>query len=156
MDHLNAARTMAADCLCFRARRVSRALTRLYDEALRPLPIQATQLTVLNAVALLEERHAPMSELADVLAMDLTTLSRNLGPLRVSGLVRTEPSEADARVRLVRLTAEGRKTLARALPLWAGAHEKVVELLGPELSGQLRADFDAAVEATAMAAASAD
>jgi hypothetical protein len=56
----------------------------------------------------------------------------------------------------VRLTAEGRKTLARALPLWAGAHEKVVELLGPELSGQLRADFDAAVEATAMAAASAD
>lgn len=50
---------MADQCLCFRVCRVSRALTRMYDEALRPLDIQATQ----------------------VLAMDGTTRSRNLQPL---------------------------------------------------------------------------
>lgn len=140
---------MADDCLCFRVRRVSRALTRLYDEALRPLEIQATQLTVLNAVALLERRQAPMSEVADVLAMDVTTLSRNLRPLKKAGLVRTERSKADGRVRLVRLTAAGRRTLERALPLWRAAHESVVRVLGPELAAELRDAFDAAVRAAA-------
>ncbi|HKK07985.1 MAG TPA: MarR family transcriptional regulator [Gemmatimonadota bacterium] len=147
MTYRDAARTMAEDCLCFRVRRVSRALTRLYDEALRPLEIQATQLTVLNAIALLEERNAPMGELADVLAMDVTTLSRNLRPLRKAGLVRSERSEADRRVRLVKVTEEGRRTLERALPLWQEAHERVVEVLGPELAGELRTGFDAAVAA---------
>jgi DNA-binding MarR family transcriptional regulator len=147
MHHRDAAKAMADDCLCFRARRVSRALTRLYDDALRPLGIQATQVTVLAAAALLEARDAPMSGLADLLAMDLTTLSRNLGPLREAGLLRTARSKADGRVRLVRLTEEGRRTLSRALPRWKEAQERVLEALGPELAAGLRADFDAAVEA---------
>ena len=46
---------MADECLCFRARRVSRALTRIFDEVLRPIGIQATQLTLLNAIALRRE-----------------------------------------------------------------------------------------------------
>jgi len=143
---------MADDCLCFRVRRVSRALTRLYDEALGPLEIQATQLTTLNAIALLEERDAPMSEVADVLSMDLATFSRTLRPLRKAGLVRRERSEEDGRVRLVRVTPEGRRTLARALPLWRQAHARVVEVLGPELAGELKGGFDAAVDAAASAA----
>ena len=147
MSYRDSARAMAEECLCFRARRVSRALTRLYDEALRPMDIQATQLTVLNAAALLEERDAPMGELADVLAMDLTTLSRNLSPLEASGLLRRERSEADGRVRVVRLTAKGRKTLEEALPLWREAHDRVVSALGPELAAELKLGFDAAVVA---------
>lgn len=147
MDHRDAARAMAEECLCFRVRRVSRALTRLYDEALRPMDIQATQLTLLNAAALLEARDAPMGELADVLAMDLTTLSRNLRPLEASGLVRRERSAADGRVRVVRLTAHGRTTLEEALPLWQEAHARVVTVLGPELAAELKGGFDAAVAA---------
>jgi DNA-binding MarR family transcriptional regulator len=147
MDHRDAARAMAEECLCFRVRRVSRALTRLYDEALRPMDIQATQLTLLNAAALLEARDAPMGELADVLAMDLTTLSRNLRPLEASGLVRRERSAADGRVRVVRLTAQGRATLEEALPLWQEAHARVVGVLGPELAAELKLGFDAAVAA---------
>lgn len=138
---------MADECLCFRVRRVSRALTRLYDEALRPLEIQATQLTLLNAVALVEERDAAMGELAGVLAMDVTTLSRNLRPLRASGFVRIERSKEDGRVRLVRLTEKGRRMLAEALPLWRQAQARVVAALGPELAAELQAGFDAAVEA---------
>lgn len=151
MDHVDAARSMAEDCLCFRVRRVSRALTRLYDEALKPLEIQATQLTTLNAIALLEARDAPMSEVADVLSMDLATFSRNLRPLREAGLVRSERSEEDGRVRLVRLTAEGRRTLERALPRWEEAHARVVEALGPELARELKRGFDAAAGAAAQA-----
>jgi DNA-binding MarR family transcriptional regulator len=153
MAYRDAARSMADECLCFRVRRVSRALTRLYDEALRPLEIQATQLTVLNAAALLEERDAPMGTLADVLAMDLTTLSRNLRPLEASGLLGRERSEADRRVRVVRLTAKGRETLEEALPLWEEAHARVVGVLGPELAEELKLGFDAAVAAADAAGA---
>lgn len=145
--HRDAARTMAEDCLCFRARRVSRALTRLYDAALRPLGIQATQLTLLNAVAMGGDSGTSMSPLADVLAMDLTTVSRNVRPLENAGLVRVERSREDRRVRVVRLTPEGRRLVADALPRWREAHERIVAALGPEAAAGMREHFDATLAA---------
>jgi len=152
-DTRNAAQVMTADCLCFRARRVSRALTRMYDEALRPLGIQATQLTLLNAVALCGERGATMARLADTLAMDGTTLSRNLRPLERAQLVRIARHPDDRRVRLASLTAAGARTVAEALPLWRAAHERVVGALGAEASLELRERFDRTVAATREQAA---
>ncbi len=147
--HRSAAQAMTADCLCFRARRVSRALTRMYDEALRPLGIQATQLTLLNAVAMCGDR-ATMGRLADVLAMDQTTLSRNLKPLEKAGLVRVGRHPADGRVRVARLTRDGERRVEEALPLWTRAHEGVVAALGAAEAAELRDRFDATV-AAAMA-----
>lgn len=144
-SHRSAAQVMAEECLCFRARRVSRALTRMYDEALRPLNIQATQLTVLNAIAMCGAGGCRMSMLADVLAMDVTTLSRSLGPLKKDGLVRTTRSLEDRRVRLVELTPAGQELIEEALPLWAQAHQRVVDLLGPEAAADLRDSLDATV-----------
>lgn len=149
-EHLTAAQAMTADCLCFRARRVSRALTRMYDEALRPLGIHATQLTLLNAIAMVAGRGGAMGRLADVLAMDGTTLSRNLRPLEKAGLVRIERLPADRRVRVARLTPGGERLVADALPLWRRAHERVVAALGAEAAAELKERFDA----TAAAAAS--
>ena len=142
-EHLNAARVMAADCLCFRARRVSRALTRMYDDALRPLGIQATQLTLLNAVAMCGGEGATMALLANVLAMDGTTLSRNLRPLEKAGLIRIERLPADRRVRLALLTPAGERLVAEALPLWRDAHARVVSALGTDAALDLRDRFDA-------------
>lgn len=155
MNHQAAALRMAEECLCFRARRVSRALTRMYDEELRPLGIQATQLTLLNAVALGGEAGASMSRLADVLAMDPTTLSRNLRPLEREGLLEIVRPPEDRRVRLARLTAEGVRRVADAHPLWERAHRRVVEALGREAALDLRAGFDAAVLAAGNASSSA-
>jgi DNA-binding MarR family transcriptional regulator len=151
MPHLPVAQTIAADCLVFRARRVARVLTRLYDEALRPLGIQATQLTLLNAIALCDEASggdgAPMSRIADVLAMDLTTLSRNLRPLEKSRLIEVQPLPADRRVRVARLTSSGRQLIENALPLWRHAHARVVEALGPAAAAELKRAFDTTVQA---------
>ena len=143
--HHAAARLMADECLCFRARRVSRALTRIYDEALRPLGIQATQLTLLNAIALSGEEGGPMSETAELLAMDGTTLSRNLHPLEKAGLVRVGRDPADRRVRIVLLTPAGRRLIQQALPLWKRAHRQVVATLGSAEARELRDRFDATV-----------
>ena len=146
-DHRAAARAMAAECLCFRARRVARALTRLYDEALRPLGLEANQLTLLNAIALVEEAGAPSSRLAEVLSVDSTTLSRNLRPLERQGLIRITRLARDRRVRRVRLTAEGRRRIAEALPLWARAQERVTAALSSDVAGEVSAGFDAAAAA---------
>jgi DNA-binding MarR family transcriptional regulator len=151
-EHRIAAQAMTADCLCFRARRVARALTRMYDEALRPLGVQATQLTLLNAIAVCAERGATMGRLSDVLAMDQTTLSRNLRPLQRAGLVSIARLEADRRVRLAQLSPDGRRLVKDALPLWTEAHQRVVAALGAAEAVELRNRFDLTAAAAREAA----
>jgi DNA-binding MarR family transcriptional regulator len=150
--HRPAAEVMTAECLCFRARRVSRALTRMYDEALRPLGIQATQLTLLNAMAMTGEA-GTMGRLSGILAMDQTTLSRNLRPLEKAGWARIERLPADRRVRVARLTPLGERMIADALPLWTTAHARVVEALGADAAAELRDRFDATAAAAALSPA---
>lgn len=147
--HHRAAQAMAADCLCFRARRTARAITRLYDDALRPLGVHATQLTLLNAIAMSGEPGAIMGCLADVLALDATTLSRNLRPLVAMKLVRIGRHADDGRMRVVRLTPAGERVVAEALPLWTDAHRRVVSMLGGETAAELREVLDAAAAAAA-------
>ena len=79
-----------------------------------------------------------MTDLAERLGMDRTTLTRNLKPLEKRELLEVEPGQ-DQRTRLVRLTDQGRGTLAEALPLWEKAQAQVVEALGPEKFNQLLA-----------------
>lgn len=150
--HAAAARIIAADCLSFRARRVSRAITRMYDDALRPLGIKATQLTLVTAIAMCGEGGAGMGRLADVLAMDLTTLSRNLRPLERAGYIRLARGEGDRRLRVAFLAADGRRLLEDALPRWRYAHARVVATLGEEAAAELRDRFDAVAAAAARMA----
>lgn len=136
---------MAGECLCFRARRLSRVLTRLYDDALRPLGVQATQLMLLNAIAMSDEGGVAMHVLADFLAMDRTTLSRNVRPLERAGWVRVARSPADGRARLLLLTPAGRRLVEAAAPLWRQAHDRVLAVLGAEAAAELRGRLDAAL-----------
>jgi DNA-binding MarR family transcriptional regulator len=140
---------MAAECLCFRARRVSRTLTRMYDRALRPLGIQATQLTLLNAIALQGRAVTDMPRLSFDLALDPATLSRSLRALEKAGLVHIRAALDDRRARLVRLTPEGERMLAAALPRWKRAHARVVAALGTWEAADLRDRFDATIAAAA-------
>lgn len=144
-SHLAAARTIADQCLCFRARRTARLITRMYDDALRPLGLQPTQLTLMSAIALLCQRQGgPVSLglIADTIALDVTTLSRNMRALEKAGHVRVAPDGEDGRVRLASLTPAGEKALARAEPLWAEAHARIVSALGDAESEQLRLALD--------------
>ncbi len=138
---------MAEECLSFHARRLSRALTRQYDDVLRPVGIHASQLMLLNAIALSGEGGAGMGGMADFLVMDRTTLSRNLRPLAKAGLVRLSRSPHDARTRLALLTPDGERLMAQAFPLWERAHRRMVSALGPKKASELRDRFAAAVVA---------
>jgi DNA-binding MarR family transcriptional regulator len=130
------ARFMAKSCICFSARQAARALTRIYDAALRPAGIRSTQLALLNAIRLLGP--AAVKRLAAAVVADRTTLGRNLRLLEREGLVRIGPGK-DLRERSVELTARGEQRLAAAFPLWEAAQAEVEKRLGREELERLQA-----------------
>jgi DNA-binding MarR family transcriptional regulator len=119
---------IATLCACLNVRRAARAVTQLYDRALAPTGLRATQLTLL--VALERAGPVPFTRLADVLGMDRTTLTRNAGPLQRDGLLAQRPG-SDRRVKLMRISDAGRRALAAAIPLWETAQRQITDGLGP-------------------------
>jgi len=120
-------RQIAQECTLFAVRSVSRAVTQLYEEALAPAGLKATQLSVLVATA--ARGGWTMSDLADALNLDRTTLTRNTRPLERKGLIRVGPGR-DRRSRSVELTERGHAVLRRAYPLWRRTQRRVVASLG--------------------------
>lgn len=129
---------ISTTCVCFHLRRSARAITQLYDHILAPSGLRATQYTLLTVVR--KTGGLPFSSLAEVLGMDRTTLSRNLGPLERDGLVRIETG-VDRRVRLVKLTRLGERKHEAAEPLWARAHSRVTGGIGEKTWKILRQDL---------------
>lgn len=117
----------AVECASASLRRASRTLNQVYAKSLAPSGLQPTQFTLLVASAVAGA--VPMTTLADALAMDRTTLSRNLGPLEKQGLVLIAEGD-DRRVRVVHLTRRGRAALTAALPLWKKAQQQVADAFG--------------------------
>jgi len=117
------------DCACFNIRKATRVITQNFDETMQPSGVRATQFTILVMVASIDA--ATMSELAEKLVMDRTTLTRNLKPLREQGLIK-DIAGADRRTRSISLTAKGRKALLKALPLWKRAQARMTQYLGDE------------------------
>ncbi len=133
-------------CTCAALRRAARRLTRAYDRALRPAGLRLTQYSVLANLARAqgEGRGLSVTELARHLAMDRTTLSRNLRPLEAAGWIRVAPGP-DRRSRAVDLTAAGRRVFEAAQPLWQAAERSFRRSLGRENAAELRRLLDAAM-----------
>lgn len=114
--------TVTQACYCLAARRYARALTRLYEQKLRPHGLRATQFSILAALAL--KGPTPISQLASFLVLDRTTLSRSAALLQRRGWVEIAPTE-DARERPLRLTPAGRRKLEEAFLAWKEAQDLV-------------------------------
>ena len=116
-------------CACTRVRRAARSLTDLYDEALRPVDLKITQFSVLRTIDRMGLVN--ISSLAAEMALDRSTLGRNLAVLKRQGLVGLSEGD-DQRERTVVLTSRARRLLDRAVPLWEQAQERVDNLLGKQ------------------------
>jgi DNA-binding MarR family transcriptional regulator len=114
-------------CPCINIRKAARVVTQIYDAALAPSGLRSTQFSVLLVVAGLQP--VSMSDLAERVVMDRTTLTRNLVPLLDAGLISTTAG-SDRRRREVELTDAGRRTLAHALQLWKKVQAQTVSSLG--------------------------
>jgi len=129
-------RQAVRECAVTNFRQVARAVTAHFDRQLRPVGLRATQLNLLMAIE--ARTGGTITDLAAVMAMDRTTLTRNLKLLRDRSLVVKER---------IALTRRGRRAAAAALPLWAEAQHQIVEGLGDRrwarLLGELAATKDA-------------
>lgn len=126
------------NCLCANTRKTDRALSRVYDQALRPTGLTASQFAVLSVLS--EVAPLRISDLAQVMVMDQTTVTRNVALLKKLGMVRTVATD-DKRTRAVSLTDQGHQTHARAVPLWSRVQADLSASLGPERLGRFLEDL---------------
>jgi DNA-binding MarR family transcriptional regulator len=120
-------RERLSPCVCSTLRMVSRTVTQLYDDMLRPSGLRVTQFSVLAAIA--RSGEANLRQLEDALAIDQTTLTRSLNVLERRDVIERVP-RPDGRIKAMRLTGKGKRLLGAARPLWARAQDKVLRELG--------------------------
>ena len=126
--------TIQLPCACANLRRADRVVTRYYDAMLRPSGVHATQFTLLQALHHVSE--ISQKQLAELLEIDSTTLTRTLAPLRSKGWLRAKAG-ADRRELRLSLTAAGKREYQRALPYWQRAQKGLEKALGKDTWNQL-------------------
>src|SRR5271157_4311633 len=128
-------------CLCLHIQRAARALARRFDVAFRPLGLTNGQFSLLMSL----NRPEPpgMAAVASLLAMDRTTLTAALKPLQRRALLSLTANPIDRRSRLMALSSNGRRLLARAVPIWKSTHLTVEGLLCDRDPDRLRNDLRA-------------
>ena len=120
-------RARLSPCVCSTLRMVSRAVTQLYDDILRPSGLRVTQFSILATIA--DMGAANLKQLESRLAIDQTTLTRSLKLLERNGAIDRVP-HPDGRIKAMTLTSKGRKALEAARPLWTRAQDRVLRELG--------------------------
>jgi len=124
-------------CTCANLRRAARLVTQFYDSVLRASGLRSTQFTLLQALTL-----APgisQKQLAELLGIDSTTLTRTLALLRRKGWLRSEKGTDRRELRLF-LSPAGRREFKRVLPYWQSAQRRLRHALG-------QANWDQALKA---------
>jgi len=116
-------------CLARRARILSRKLTRIYDDALRPLGLTSSQLGILGAIA--AHPGARATELHRRLELEQSSFSRNAALMELRGWIEKRPAEGDRGHELL-LTKAGSVLLARAIPRWRTAQREAKRILGDD------------------------
>ena len=125
----------------------TRVVARHYDAALAPTGLTTNAYSLL---ARLEREGAQtVGSLAAGLAMDRTTLSREIAPLVERGYVAGRPGEHDRRQRVLEVTRAGVAVVARARPLWTRAQQELAETFGTERTDELMAGLHALIGAAA-------
>ena len=114
-------------CTCYRLRQTARLVTRTYDRFLAPADISIGQFGMLSTLAAMDGKS--ISEIADVLQVDRTTLTRNLSPLKKLRYIAIAEGP-DRRAKSLRLTKAGEKVLSSAKPLWRAAQQSLELQLG--------------------------
>ncbi|AJD54130.1 DNA-binding MarR family transcriptional regulator [Thalassospira sp. MBR-102] len=126
-------------CLCLHVRRAARTIARRFDDAFRPLDLTSGQYSLLMS---LNRPHPPhMQDVADLLAMDRTTLTANLKPLERRGLVAIDIDPKDKRSRLLTLTDQGMALLVKAFPIWQKTQKDLNALVANSDSRHLLTDL---------------
>lgn len=122
---------IASQCSYFHIKKLDRIVYAFYDKVMAEAKVSPHQFSLLNSIYLAQKK-LTISEFAKILAMDRTTLTRNLDLLVKNGLVETAQSVEDSRKRIFYLTPKGEKTLLSEIPVWKKAQEAFIEKVSRE------------------------
>ena len=125
------AEAMTAGCVGTRIERLHRLVAREFEKGLRPLGLSLPQLEILAALTLYDESVRPAT-VAELLAVDRSTMSRNLAALQQRGWVHTTSTSSSGRSLAVAITPAGTDALASADHVWRETQRALLERLGPE------------------------
>ena len=135
-------------CLCLAAQRAARKLARRFDEALKPAGITSGQFSLL--MSLNRPEPPTVGAVANLLAMDRTTLTANLKPLERRGMIELVADTKDRRSRRIRLTEAGMAALNAAVPIWQDTHSDIDTRIGNDQTIALRDGLRAVAQTDAL------
>ena len=132
-DVFRVAQTIASDCIGARTRILNRAISRLYDEAIRPHGLKFSQMNILTVVTV----HEPIQQIdvRRILSLEKSTLSRNVALMEAKGWIQSSPGEG--KNRLLQATPLGHQLLVEAAPDWQRAQEQAVAILGKRTAAEI-------------------
>ena len=119
------------ECTAYRLRVINRAVSRIYDDALRPHRLRIAQLNTL--VVVMQTGGLTPNDLSQRMHMDASTVSRNVERMCKSGWLELADID-DARSHEIRITARGMKLITDVAPAWEAAQAEAAELLGAQVS----------------------
>ncbi len=125
---------IARECLAVRLRLINRAVSRIYDRALRSFGLRVSQMNILVVITQLDQPR--QQDICRILSLERSTLSRDVERLRSKGWLESMPGD-DARTSLLRLTPAGKKLLEKAIPAWDKAQQQAAALLGEDVADAL-------------------
>lgn len=120
---------IARECIAVRVRMLNRIITGIYDDALRPLGLKASQMNALVVTS--KFGVARPAEVCELLQLDTSTLSRNVERMVANGWLEVVPDE-DGRSQPFRITSKGTALLEKAVPAWRQAQKKAAAILGEQ------------------------
>jgi DNA-binding MarR family transcriptional regulator len=132
--HQKMVNSIATNCLSVRLRLMNRMVGAIYDEALRPHGIKASQLNILVAVSAFGR--VTSRQLCRVLHMDTSTFSRAVARLKKNQWLLVE-SSGEGKVLKIAVTKAGFNKIEQVYPDWQRAQAKVMEILGESTSEML-------------------
>lgn len=133
-------------CLCLHVQRAARTLARRFDAALKPVGLTNGQFSLLMSLNRPDAPGVPkatVGSVAELLGMDRTTLTAAARVLYGRGLLTVDAEVADKRSKVLRLTVEGRRVLAAAVPIWTRVHGEIERDLGDGEAKRLRKSLQA-------------
>jgi DNA-binding MarR family transcriptional regulator len=142
------------ECNCFAVRAAARHVTQFYDHFLAPTGLRTSQFTILAKL----QRKGPLtiSELAEDMVMDRTTLSRNILPLERDDLISIEPAASDRRAKALHLSRAGERRLLAATKVWSQAQARFATVFGAKRGADFRATLRAVVASEFVATGQSD
>lgn len=125
-------RVYKSPCYCINTRRSANALKEYYDNAFKNVGLTGAQYYLLTGLKELEK--ANITQWAEYVGLERSTMVRNVSTLEKHGFIRT----TEGKGKVFELTELGENILEKVEPIWERAQRAIEEYIGDEDAEAIR------------------